>query len=133
MKMGNGQISHWTSVILNRGKALILPIMTRARFTLLRFAFFLSVVTFLDRVCIASAASSIREDLHLTAVEMGWVFSAFTLAYAIFEIPSGWLGDTIGPRKVLTRIVLWWSAFTMATGIAWNFVSLLTFRFLFGA
>ena len=107
--------------------------MTRARFTLLRFAFFLSVVTFLDRVCIASAASSIREDLHLTAVEMGWVFSAFTLAYAIFEIPSGWLGDTIGPRKVLTRIVLWWSAFTMATGIAWNFVSLLTFRFLFGA
>src|SRR2546422_4809336 len=107
--------------------------MTRARFTLLRFAFFLSVVTFLDRVCIASAASSIREDLHLTAVEMGWVFSAFTLAYAIFEVPSGWLGDTIGPRKVLTRIVLWWSAFTMATGAAWSYVSLLACRFLFGA
>jgi MFS family permease len=64
---------------------------------------------------------------------MGWVFSAFTMAYAIFEIPSGWLGDTTGPRKVLTRIVLWWSAFTMATGLAWNYVSLLTFRFLFGA
>ena len=64
---------------------------------------------------------------------MGWVFSAFTLAYAIFEVPSGWLGDTIGPRKVLTRIVLWWSAFTMATGLAWSFASLLTFRFLFGA
>jgi MFS family permease len=106
---------------------------SRARSTLLRFAFLLSVVTYLDRVCIASAASFIREDLHLTAVEMGWVFSAFTLAYAIFEVPSGWLGDTIGPRKVLTRIVLWWSAFTMATGLAWNFVSLLTFRFLFGA
>ena len=106
---------------------------SRARFTLLRFAFMLSVVTFLDRVCIASAASSIREELHLTAVQMGWVFSAFTLAYAIFEIPSGWLGDTIGPRKVLTRIVVWWSAFTMLTGLAWNFVSLLAFRFLFGA
>src|SRR6266550_4630031 len=104
-----------------------------ARHTLLRFAFALSVITFLDRVCIASAATSIREELHLSAVQMGWVFSAFTLAYAFFEIPSGWLGDTIGPRKVLTRIVLWWSAFTMATGIAWNFVSLLTFRFLFGA
>jgi MFS family permease len=106
---------------------------SRARFTLLRFAFGLSVVTYLDRVCIATAATSIREELHLDAVQMGWVFSAFTLAYAIFEIPSGWLGDTIGPRKVLTRIVLWWSAFTIATGFAWSFVSLLTFRFLFGA
>src|SRR6266850_3831102 len=128
-------ISHWTLDIsdFKSERRLYSPIMTRARFTLLRFAFFLSVVTFLDRVCIASAASSIREDLHLTAVEMGWVFSAFTLAYAIFEIPSGWLGDTIGPRKVLTRIVLWWSVFTMATGAAWNYTSLLAFRFLFGA
>ena len=106
---------------------------SRARFTLLRFAFALSVVTYLDRVCIATAATSIREDLHLSAVQMGWIFSTFTLAYAIFEIPSGWLGDTIGPRRVLTRIVLWWSAFTMATGAAWSYVSLLAFRFLFGA
>ena len=106
---------------------------SRARFTLLRFAFALSVVTYLDRVCIATAATSIRQELRLTAVQMGWVFSAFTLAYAIFEIPSGWLGDTVGPRKVLTRIVLWWSVFTMATGAAWNYVSLLAFRFLFGA
>jgi ACS family glucarate transporter-like MFS transporter len=106
---------------------------SRARFTLLRFAFALSVITFLDRVCIAAAAPSIREELGLNAIQLGWVFSAFTLAYAFFEIPSGWLGDTIGPRKVLTRIVLWWSAFTMATGTAWSFASLLTFRFLFGA
>ncbi len=106
---------------------------SRARFTLLRFAFALSVITFLDRVCIAAAATSMREELHLSAIQMGWVFSAFTLAYAAFEIPSGWLGDTIGPRKVLTRIVLWWSAFTMLTGVAWNFASLLAFRFLFGA
>src|SRR5438874_1079627 len=84
---------------------------SRARFTLLRFAFALSVITYLDRVCIATAAASIRDELHLDAVHMGWVFSAFTLAYAIFEIPSGWLGDTVGPRKVLTRIVLWWSVF----------------------
>jgi MFS transporter, ACS family, glucarate transporter len=106
---------------------------SRARFTLLRFAFALSAITYLDRVCIATAAASIRDELLLDAIQMGWVFSAFTLAYAIFEIPSGWLGDTIGPRKVLTRIVLWWSAFTMATGLAWNFLSLLAFRFLFGA
>jgi len=106
---------------------------SRARFTLLRFAFALSVITFFDRVCIAAAASSIRDELGLTAIQIGWVFSAFTLAYAFFEVPSGWLGDTIGARKVLTRIVLWWSAFTMATGLAWSFASLVTCRFLFGA
>lgn len=106
---------------------------SRARFTVLRFAFALSVITYLDRVCIATAAASIREELRLDAIQMGWVFSAFTLAYAIFEIPSGWLGDVVRPRRVLTRIVLWWSAFTMATGLAWNLFSLLTFRFLFGA
>jgi MFS family permease len=92
----------------------------------------LSVITYLDRVAISSAAPSIRAELQLSAVQMGWVFSAFTFAYAAFEIPSGWLGDVMGPRKVLTRIVLWWSGFTMATGLAWSYPSLLGARFLFG-
>jgi len=105
---------------------------TRSRFILLRLALALSIITFLDRVAISSAALAIRGELHLTVVQIGWVFSAFTFAYAVFEIPSGWLGDVIGPRKVLARIVLWWSAFTAATGLAWNFVSLLATRFLFG-
>jgi len=64
---------------------------------------------------------------------MGMVFSAFGLAYALFEIPSGWLGDRIGPRKVLIRVVLWWSFFTAATGRVWNLASLLVTRFMFGA
>src|SRR5437868_15194923 len=97
---------------------------TRARFTLLRFAFLLSLITFVDRVCIATAAPAIRADLGLSTVQMGWIFSAFTFAYAAFEIPSGWLGDVIGPRRVLRRIVLWWSACTIASGLAWNFASL---------
>ena len=105
---------------------------TKGRFTLLRFALVLSVITYLDRVAISSAAPAIRDELQLSAVQMGWVFSAFTFAYAAFEIPSGWLGDVFGPRKVLARIVLWWSAFTMATGLAWNFGSLVAARFLFG-
>jgi len=105
---------------------------TRARYTLLYFACALSVITFIDRVCIASSAPAIRSELGLTTVQMGWVFSAFTLAYSAFEIPSGWLGDLIGPRKTLMRIVLWWSAFTTASGLAWSFPSLLTARFLFG-
>jgi ACS family glucarate transporter-like MFS transporter len=109
-----------------------MPTASRARFKLLRFTLVLSIITYLDRVAISSAAPAIRDELSLSAVQMGWVFSAFTFAYAAFEIPSGWLGDVIGPRKVLTRIVLWWSAFTMATGLAWNFSSLLVARFLFG-
>jgi MFS family permease len=64
---------------------------------------------------------------------MARVLSAFALAYALLEIPSGWLADRIGPRKVLTRIVVWWSAFTMVTGAARSYGALLAVRFLFGA
>ena len=106
---------------------------TPTRYILLYFACALSVITYIDRVCIGSSAPAIRAELGLTAVQMGWVFSAFTFAYAVFEIPSGWLGDVLGPRKTLMRIVLWWSAFTTASGVAWSFPSLLIARFLFGA
>ena len=56
-----------------------------------------------------------------------------TLAYALFEIPTGWWGDRVGTRRVLTRIVCWWSAFTVLTGFAFSYPSLLVIRFLFGA
>jgi MFS family permease len=105
---------------------------TRARYTLLHFTLALAIITYLDRVAISAAAPAIREELGLSLIQMGWVFSVFTFAYAAFEIPSGWLGDVIGPRKVLMRIVLWWSAFTILTGAAWNFVSMVVVRFLFG-
>ena len=108
------------------------PQASRARYGVLAFTTALAVITYLDRVAISSAAPAVRQELGLDAVQMGWVFSAFTWAYAAFEIPSGWMGDVMGPRKVLTRIVLWWSAFTAATGLAWNFASLVVARFLFG-
>jgi MFS family permease len=106
---------------------------SRARGRLLLFAFLISVVTYLDRVSISAAAPFIMEDLHLTVLQMSVVFSAFTLAYSLFEIPSGWLGDVRGARGVLTRIVVWWSGFTMLTGLAQGMRSLVTIRFLFGA
>ena len=106
---------------------------SRVRGGVLAFAFFLAVITYLDRICISAAAPFIMADLHLTVVQMSLVFGAFTLAYSLFEIPSGWLGDIYGPRRVLTRIALWWSAFTMLTGAARGFASLMTIRFLFGA
>jgi MFS family permease len=93
----------------------------------------LAIVQYLDRVCISQAAPLMSRDLGLTTVEMGWVFSVFTWAYALFEIPGGWLGDRIGPRRVLMRIVVWWSFFTAATGWAWNAASLIVTRTLFGA
>lgn len=106
---------------------------TRARYWVIVLAISLAVIQYIDRVCISQAAPSITSDLGLSAKQMGYIFSAFTLAYALFEIPTGWLGDRIGPRKVLVRVVLWWSFFTAATGWTWNFASMAVTRSLFGA
>ncbi len=106
---------------------------SRIRGRVLALTFLLTVITYLDRVCIAAAAPFIMNDLHITFLQMSVAFSAFTLAYSLFEIPSGWLGDRRGPRRVLTRIVLWWSGFTMLTAAAQGLSSLVTIRFLFGA
>ncbi len=106
---------------------------THARYWVLVFAVTLAVLSYVSRVCIAQAAPLIMHDLHLTQVQMGQVLGAFGLAYALFEIPSGWLGDWIGARKVLIRIVIWWSAFTALTGWMWSLTSLWMTRFLFGA
>ena len=80
------------------------------------FAVTLAVITYIDRVCISQAAPLISHDLGFSKEQMGYVFSAFVLAYALFEIPSGYLGDRFGARTVLMRIVVWWSFFTIATG-----------------
>ena len=106
---------------------------TRARQWVIFFAVTLAVITYIDRVCISQAAPHIQEELKLSDFQMGIVFAAFTLAYSLFEIPGGWLGDWIGPRKVLMRVVAMWSIFTAATGWAWNFASMVVCRFLFGA
>jgi ACS family glucarate transporter-like MFS transporter len=106
---------------------------TRARYWVIVIAISLAFIQYIDRVCISQAAPAITQTLQLSDKQMGFIFSAFTFAYALFEIPTGWLGDQIGPRKVLLRIVLWWSCFTAATGWAWNFSSMAVTRFLFGA
>ena len=90
-------------------------------------------ITYLDRVCISVAGPRIQQELHISPIGWGWVVGAFTIAYCLFEIPTGILGDRIGARRVLTRIVLWWSAFTALTGAATGFYPLLVTRFLFGA
>jgi ACS family glucarate transporter-like MFS transporter len=106
---------------------------TKARYWVIVFAITLAIIQYIDRVCISQAGPRIQVDLRLTDSQMGWVFSAFTLSYALFEIPCGYLGDKIGPRRVLLRIVLWWSFFTAATGWVRNWFTLVATRFLFGA
>jgi MFS transporter, ACS family, glucarate transporter len=93
----------------------------------------LFAITYLDRVCISVAGPRIQEDLGIDPVGWGWVTGVFTLAYCLFEIPTGTMGDRLGPRRVLTRIVAWWSAFTALTGAMTSFYPLLVVRFLFGA
>lgn len=124
-----GKVSGGALVIPN-AVAAVHP--TRARYKVLSLLFALAMLTYLDRLCISAAAPAIRSEFGFTPVQMGYIFSAFTLTYALFEIPSGWLGDRFGTRLSLTRIVLWWSAFTIFTGATVGFWSLLIVRLLFG-
>lgn len=107
--------------------------MTRTRYRVLAMTVCLAAITYLDRVCIAITAQDIMRELSLSQVQMSLVFSVFTLAYGAFEIPTGMWGDRIGTRRVLTRIVTWWSSFTVLTATSFNYASLLVIRFLFGA
>src|SRR5271167_3059399 len=95
------------------------------RFRVLGLLFALVFVMYLDRLCIAVAGPRRQRVMVTSPSPWGWVIGVFTFAYALFEIPSGILGDRIGPRKILTRIVLWWSAFTALTGVATSFRTLL--------
>lgn len=92
----------------------------------------LAIITYLDRVCISVAGPRMQAELGISPEAWGWVTGMFVLSYGIFEIPCGALGDRIGPRRVLTRIVTWWSAFTALTGVVSNYFLLLVTRFCFG-
>ena len=92
----------------------------------------LGVVTFLDRINISVAGSAIMRDLNISPDQWGWILSAFILSYGLMQIPMGALGDRRGHRATLALIVLWWSAFTLFTGMAGGFVGLLLIRLMFG-
>lgn len=110
-----------------------MPPTQRDRPKVVTLLIFLFAITYLDRVCISVAGPRMQEELGIDPVGWGWVTGMFTLAYGLFEIPTGTMGDRLGPRRVLTRIVLWWSAFTALTGTMTSYYPLLITRFLFGA
>jgi MFS transporter, ACS family, glucarate transporter len=94
--------------------------------------FFLSMLLYVDRILISVAKTDVATSLSLTDKQMGWVLSIFSLGYALFQMPSGWAADKFGARRVLSLIVIAWSLLTALTGWAWNFISLLVIRFMFG-
>ena len=105
---------------------------TRVRYRVLSLTIAAYMITYMDRVVISSAVPSIQKEFGFSIVTMGWILSSFQWAYALFQLPGGWLGDRFGPRRALTAIVLWWSLFTSATILAWSAASMALVRFLFG-
>src|SRR5688500_14380955 len=105
----------------------------RARYLVLILLVLLSIITYMDRVCISVAGPRMKAELKIADQHWGWVMGAFILSYGLFEIPSGAWGDRFGQRRVLTRIVVWWSVFTVLTGLARSYYVLIIVRFLFGA
>ena len=105
---------------------------THKRFVVMAFLGTLAFITYFDRVCITRAAPEIKAELGISDARMGLIMGAFWLAYALFELPAGFMGDRYGARGTLTRIVLAWSLFTAISGSATGLYSLLAYRFLFG-
>ncbi len=91
------------------------------------------LITYMDRVNIATTAPLISKEFGFSKVTMGIIFSAFAWSYALFQVPGGWMGDRFGPRGVLGSIVTIWSAMTALTAYAFSAASFTLIRFLFGA
>jgi sugar phosphate permease len=105
---------------------------SRARHRVLALIVLIYVITYMDRVNISSAMPVLQRDLGLSIVTVGWIFSSFRWGYALFQIPGGWFGDRIGPRKALSWVVCWWSFFTSFTALCWSAQAIMFCRFFFG-
>jgi MFS transporter, ACS family, glucarate transporter len=103
------------------------------RYAVVGALFTLSMLTYIDRVCLSAGKGSIATDLHLSDTAIGWVFAAFSLGYSLGQVPSGWFADRAGPRLALTVVVAGWSVLIALTSTAWNLTSLVALVFLFGA
>jgi ACS family glucarate transporter-like MFS transporter len=111
---------------------------TRKRFLLAFFLFALSAISFLDRTNISIAGLQISSEYGLGNQRLGWIFSAFLIGYAGFQVPAGWLASRYGPRLVISLGVVWWGVATALTtmipvGISQAVLLLISIRFALGA
>ncbi|MEO5923417.1 MAG: MFS transporter [Bryobacteraceae bacterium] len=109
-----------------------MPRPTRARHVVLWMTVAVYMLTYMDRVVLSAATTDMRKELGFDLVTMGYIAAAFQLSYALFQVPGGMLGDKLGARKALAMIVIWWSAFTSLTAMAWSASVMIAVRFLFG-
>ena len=105
---------------------------THVRYAVLALTVAAYMITYMDRQVLATSRPIIMRELGISLTAMGWITFGFRMAYALFQIPGGWLGDTIGARRALTIVVSWWSAFTALTALAWNAASMLVIQVFFG-
>lgn len=105
---------------------------THVRYQVLAFIVAAYMITYLDRVLLSAAVPSIQKEFGFPLVTMGWILGSYQLAYALFQIPGGWLGDRLGPRLALAGVVIWWSCFTAMTAMTWSAASMAVCLFLFG-
>jgi ACS family glucarate transporter-like MFS transporter len=125
--MNTPQSPHWLAKSVNG----------RLRWLLIGWMFMVSAVAYLDRVNVSIAGQALQKDHGLTDVQLGWVFSAFLIGYALFQVPGGWLADRFGPRQVISAGVVWWGLFTTLTalvpsGMASSLALLIGTRFVLG-
>lgn len=111
---------------------------SRVRWFLVFWLLVLSAVAYLGRVNLSIAGAKLAEEFAISNIQLGFIFSAFLLGYALFQTPAGWLADRFGSRRVLTAGVLWWGVFRALTAsishrIANVVIALLLLRFLLGA
>jgi MFS transporter, ACS family, glucarate transporter len=109
----------------------------RVRYLLVMLIFLVSMVVNLDRTNIAIAGTYLANDYHISEIQLGWVFSAFMIGYAVFQIPAGWIVGKLGPRYTTTGGLVWWSAFSIGTalvpsGMANALWALIAVRFILG-
>jgi MFS transporter, ACS family, glucarate transporter len=110
--------SHYGEIMRDSQAVINITVPSRTRWLIVALLFGIYMIMVVDRVSISIAAKYIMPEYQLSEVQIGWIFSAFLVGYALFQIPGGWLGDRFGPRRVLTFAVVWWSVFTVVTAVA---------------
>lgn len=104
----------------------------KKRYTILALLFLGWCLSYLDRMAMNVGIVEIAKDFNLSPSVMGILLSSFFAGYALMQLPGGWLADKFGSRKVIAIAMLFWSVFTILTGMAWSLMTMIIVRFMFG-